>query len=381
MPGLFPRLDVQTAVIQVGKLCHHFARLPVAGRSLRHTLAGLLILVVLPQGAPAQTAPAARKILVLQSLDRGSMVFDKFTADFRAALQEHAREPITLVEFVVAPAGFTGAPGKPMLDFLQSIFADEQSPALIVTVGGPAADFVRKNRPQLFPKTPVLFSAVDKRYLGSAPLADNETSASVSIDYTKVLDDLQRLLPDTRNVFVVTGTGPLSTFWYAELQRNFERYQNRLKFIWSADLSYEQVLQRAATLPRHSAIYYISSGTFAAGGWQNEQRTLADFSVRANVPVFGVHGAWLGAGIVGGRLLNIDELGPNAAEAAVRILNGESAARINMPPVSMGTPTFDAAAVSNVVSDRRARIGEVENPGSATAERECRAVSGARLLA
>ena len=126
-----------------------------------------------------------------------------------------------------------------------------------------------KNRQQLFPKTPVLFSALDKRYLGSAPLADNETSASVSIDYTKVLDDLQRLLPDTRNVFVVTGTGPLSTFWYAELQRNFERYQNRLKFIWSADLSYEQVLQQAATLPRHSAIYYISSGTFAAGGWQN----------------------------------------------------------------------------------------------------------------
>jgi hypothetical protein len=209
------------------------------------------------------------------------MVFDKFTADFRTVLQERTREPITLVEFVVAPAGFTEAPGKPMLDFLQSIFAD-QAPALIVTVGGPAAAFVRSNRQHLFPKTPVLFSAVDQRYLGAAPLAEHETSAAVAIDYTKVLDDILQLLPDTRNVFVVTGTGPLSDFWYAELQRNFERYQNRLKFIWSGDLSYEQMLQRAATLPRHSAIYYVSSGTFATGGWQSEQRTLADFSARAN---------------------------------------------------------------------------------------------------
>ena len=64
MPGLFPHLDVQTAVIQVGKLCHHFARSPVTGRRLRHALAGILILVVLSQGAAAHAAPAVRKILV-----------------------------------------------------------------------------------------------------------------------------------------------------------------------------------------------------------------------------------------------------------------------------------------------------------------------------
>jgi len=334
-------LSVQPAVNRDSKVCHHSARVPVAERRFRHALAGILLLVLLPQGAAAETAPAVRKILLLQSLDRGSMVFDKFTADFRTVLQERTREPITLVEFVVAPAGFTEAPGKPMLDFLQSIFAD-QAPALIVTVGGPAAAFVRSNRQHLFPKTPVLFSAVDQRYLGAAPLAEHETSAAVAIDYTKVLDDILQLLPDTRNVFVVTGTGPLSNFWYAELQRNFERYQNRLKFIWSGDLSYEQMLQRAATLPRHSAIYYVSSGTFATGGWQSEQRTLADFSARANAPVFGAQGAWLGAGIVGGRLLDIEGLGASAADAAVRLLNGESAARIHIPALSMAPPMFDA---------------------------------------
>src|SRR5689334_19213894 len=159
-------------------------------RILRNGLAGVLIGLLLPQCAVAEGVPPVRKVLVLQSLDRGSMVFDKFTADFRAALQGRPRDPVTLVEFVVAPAGFTEAPEKPMIDFLQSIFADQQSPALIVTVGGPAANFVRRHRSQIFPETPVIFSAVEQRYLGGDGLAANETSATVAIDYTKILDDI-----------------------------------------------------------------------------------------------------------------------------------------------------------------------------------------------
>ena len=323
---------------------------------LRGVLVVLLVLCFAAFTEGAQAAPTVRQILILQSLDRGSLVFDGFTANFRAALQERAGDPVTVVEFVVTPAGFTEPPEKPVLDFLQSVFADRPQPDLIVTVGGPAAAFVREHRRDLFPHVPVLFAATEVRFLKDAALAENETAVTVSIDYTRLVEDILQLLPRTRHVFMVTGTGPLSTFWRAELERNFEPYRDRLTFIWSDDLSYAQVLQRAATLPPDSAIFYISSGTFATGGWQNEQRTLADFAARANAPVFGAQGVWLGAGIVGGRLLYIEDLGATAADVAARILKGESPAVIRIPPRLQGIAAFDGRQL------RRWNISEARLP-------------------
>src|SRR5262245_9494611 len=215
-------------------------------------LAGLLILLAAALG---HASPPVRRVLLLQSMDRGSLIFDRITTDFRMALQGAAGGPVTVNEVVVTPAGFTEAPDQPIIEFLQSVFANRPRPDLIVTIGGSATTFAREHRQQLFPETPALFAATEVRFLRDRPLAENETSVTVSIDYTRLVDDILQVLPGTRNVFMVIGSGPLSRFWHAELERNFEQYRNRLTFIWSDDLSYEQLLQRSATLPPHSAIF------------------------------------------------------------------------------------------------------------------------------
>jgi hypothetical protein len=289
-------------------------------------------------------------------MERGSFVFDSFTANFRAAIQNRAGIRVTLLDFVVAPAGLTEAPDKPVVEFLQALYTGRQPPELIVTVGGPAAAFTRKHRHDLFPQTPVLFAAIEVRFLRDAPLRENETSVAVSIDYTGLIDDILQILPETRNVFMVAGSGPLGTFWDAELRRNFERYRRRLTFIWSNDLSYEQMLQRAASLPPHSVIFYITAGTFATGSWQGDERTLAELSTRTNTPVFGAQKVWLGAGIVGGHLLDIEDLGATTADVVVRILKGELPGSIRIPPRSVGAATFDARQL------RRWNISEARLP-------------------
>src|SRR5262245_47157895 len=100
--------------MRIGKFPHASGQL---GRALLSVLPVCLFYFV---GTPADAAPAVRHVLLLQSLDRGSLVFDRITTDFRAALQEHSAEPVTVTEFVVAPAGFTEAPERSIIDFLQS---------------------------------------------------------------------------------------------------------------------------------------------------------------------------------------------------------------------------------------------------------------------
>lgn len=279
---------------------------------------------------------------MLQSTDRGVLVFDRFTLDFRAELGRRSPEPVTVTEFVVAPPGFTEAPAQSIVAFLRSAFADQMKPDLLVTVGGAASTFARSHRQELFPETPILYASTDTRFLAAAPLGAGEAAVTTTNDFVMLLDDILRVLPATEHIFVVTGSGPTGVTWRRELASDFQRYAQRLDFIWSDTLTYRQTLDRAANLPANSAVMLISSGTFAEGMWFDSERTIRELSTTANAPLFGAHGVWLGLGEVGGRLLFNDHVGALAADSAVRILAGESPSAIRVPAVEQGPAAFDA---------------------------------------
>ena len=155
---------------------------------------------------------------MLQSVDRGNLSVDQFTGNFRVELDQRAEQPVNVVQVVVGPTGFVGASEQAVVDYIRSTFVDRPKPDLIVTIAGPAAVFARKYRQQLFPDTPLLFASVDQRYLGDAPLGENETAVAVVNDFPRVIDDILQLLPQTRQVFMVTGSGQIGQFWHRELE-------------------------------------------------------------------------------------------------------------------------------------------------------------------
>ena len=210
-----------------------------------------------------------------------------------------------------------------------------------MTVAGPAAVFARKHRRELFPGTPLLFTAVDERYLRDAPLGDNESAVSVINDFPQLIDGALQVLPETRQVFMVIGSGAIGQFWRRELERDLKRFSDHVTFIWSSELSLQDILRRVASLPSHSAIVYFTFGTDAQGGAYADTQILDDLHARANAPMFGGHSSFFGHGIVGGSMMSIDELARNTADVASRILNGESPASVRVPPQLPSQPRFD----------------------------------------
>ena len=195
---------------------------------------------------------------------------------------------MNVVQVVVGPTGFVGAPEQAVVDYIRSTFADRPKPDLIVTVAGPAAVFARKHRQELFPDTPLLFASVDQRFLRDAPLGENETAVAVANDFPGLVDDILQLLPQTKQVFMVMGSGQLGQFWRRELEEQFKRFHERLTFVWSNDLSLPEILRRCASLPRDSAILYLAFGTDAQGGAYADERVLADLHATANAPMFAI---------------------------------------------------------------------------------------------
>jgi signal transduction histidine kinase len=283
----------------------------------------------------------ARQILVLQSLNRGNLVLDHFTGGLRIEMDERAGEPLNVVQIVVGTTGSVGAPEQAVVDFIRSTYAGRPPPELILTIAGPAAVFARKHRAQLFPDTPILFSAVDYRYLQGTPQGENEAAISAINDFPGLIDDVLQLLPETRQVFVVLGSGSLGQFWHERLERDFKRFQDRVSFAWSSDLSLAEMLSRCANLPKNSAIFYLTFGTDASGTAYADERVVAELRVHANAPLFAVQSPYMGSGIVGGRLVDMDELARNTADAAIRILNGTPSSGIGFVTRRAGRAVFD----------------------------------------
>ena len=111
--------------------------------------------------------------------------------------------------------------------------------------------------------------------------------------------------------------------------------------MWFDDLSLPEILRRCASLPDNSAIFYVTFGTDAAGAAYADERVFADLHAAANAPLFAAQSVYLGAGIVGGSLLSIDDLSRDTADVAVRLLNGAAPRSVRVPPQLPGQPVFD----------------------------------------
>src|SRR5687768_16967958 len=88
----------------------------------RFQLAALVgLLVVVAASSEAQTP--VRQVLVLQSFSRGNLVVDHFTANFRVEMDQRAGKLVNVVQVVVGPTGFVGAPEEAIVDFIRSTYA------------------------------------------------------------------------------------------------------------------------------------------------------------------------------------------------------------------------------------------------------------------
>jgi signal transduction histidine kinase len=298
-----------------------------------------VLLLLIAAGSKAE--PVARQVLVLQSIDRGNLVLDYFTTNFRVDLDQQIERPVNFVQVTVGPSGLVAAPEDAIVDFIRSAYGELRKPDLIVVLGGPASVFARRHRAQLFPEVPLLFTLVDQRYLGGAPLGENEGAVVVLNDFPRTIDEIRQLLPRTKQVLMVTGSGPLGRFWRRELESQFRRFQQGPTFAWSDDLSLRDLLRRCASLPPDSAIFFLTFGTDLSGTSYADERVLGDLHAAANAPLFGVQSVYIGHGVVGGSMMSIDGVVRDSVEAAVRLLNGTSPKSITVTPRRPGTPTFD----------------------------------------
>ncbi|TMJ63203.1 MAG: ATPase [Alphaproteobacteria bacterium] len=284
--------------------------------------------------------PTAKRILMLHSFGPRFKPWSDYEQAIRSEISRRWQKRVEFLDQSLVNAGDGENPEPAFVDYLRALYA-RRPIDLIVAIGAPAADFIQRHRQQLFPTTPMVFTAVEQRRVQSEKLTENDTVVAVAHDFPAAFDNILRVLPLTQTIAVVNGASPNEKFWLKEMRRELAPLTRRIELRWYDELSFEDILLEAARLPPHSAIFWHLMNVDAAGVSHEANDALNKLSSSANAPVFSYDGSFFGEAIVGGPMHSVQQLSQSTADVAVRILNGEKPGDIKTPPSPFAAPIFD----------------------------------------
>jgi len=298
-----------------------------------------LIVIFLAAVGPAAAQP--KRVLLLHSFGPQFVPWTFFAARFREELFKRSPEKIDLYEASLEGSRFQQAEEQaPIVDYLRMLFG-ERKLDVIVTLGAPAAFFVQKYRAEFFPSTPLVIGSPERRAIDYAKLTPNDAPVAVALDFEKWVGSILEVLPDTTHIAWAVGASPLERFWTEEFRRASQPFSDRVSFEYFNELRFDEMLKRVSELSPRSAIFYVDLRVDAAGVPLDRDLVLPRLRQATKAPIFSYIDSYLGSGIVGGPMLSSETVGRLMAEATIRILNGEKAGDLKIPPVFPGTAQYD----------------------------------------
>jgi signal transduction histidine kinase len=301
----------------------------------------LIICLLGALGCGVASAAEPRRVLLLHSFGQDFRPWSEYAKTIRAELERQSPWPLDFVEYSLTTARFSDEDLEtPFVAYLRSAFAKHPID-LIVSIGAPAANFVQRNRPQLFSNTPMLLTAVEQRRVRFASLTEDDAVVAVSHDLPAVIANILQVLPATKTIAVVNGNSPLEKFWFEKMKNEFKPFEGRVDFIWYNTLSFDGILKSASSLPPHSAIFWELLIVDAAGAVYQGDLALTKVHNVANAPIFSFDDSFFGRELVGGPMFSVLEVSRQTAAVAVRILGGEKPRDIKTPAIGFAAPKFD----------------------------------------
>ena len=191
---------------------------------------------------------------------------------------------------------------------------------LIITIGPESHEFVRSAHEEFFPAVPVIF-CLDQKPPDPGGGA-NFTGVWIDMDPVSTVNVARQLLPETKRVFVVAGTGYFDQHILKAVQEKLKGYSG-VEFTYLTDLDLPSLLKQLSTLPKNGVILFLTVTRDRSLNHLFARDSVRLVSTTANVPVFGMIDAMVAQGLVGGMTSVFKGQGTTAAEIAARVLGGQ----------------------------------------------------------
>ena len=280
--------------------------------------------------------------MFLQSFGGNFYTWSTWSREIRKELIRQSPWPLDIQEqSLVTARNDDGAAEAKFVEFLGALYA-QRPPDLIVAIGGPAARFVQRYRADLFPKTPMLLAAVEVRRIEPSMLSEQDAVVAVRFDQIALVENILRLLPETKTIAFIIGSSPFERYLAGEQQRILgPLLKNRVDLIFYNERTFEEILKEVASSPPHSAIFYQQPLIDGAGAVYGDKEPLKRFYEVANAPIFTFDLSFFEGEVVGGPMFSPAEGARPTAAVGVRMLGGEKGSDIKVPPIEFSAPKYD----------------------------------------
>ena len=286
-------------------------------------------------------AAAPKTVVILHSYGQNFKPWSEYSKALRQELERRSSWPLVVNDFSVTTArGDEENAERHFAEYLSALFV-HRSPDLVVAFGAPGGAFVQRHRKDLFAATPMILTAIEQRRVQQSALTENDTVVAVRQQVPVIFGNILQLLPETKTIAVVIGNSPNERFWIGELQRELEPLKGRVTFLYWNDLSFDEVLKRAASLPPNSAIYWNQPQVDVLGAVHEGERALKDLYTVANAPIFSYDDSFFNGEIVGGPMTSVSDGVRTTTDVALRILGGEKPADIKLTVLEYGPAKYD----------------------------------------
>jgi len=200
--------------------------------------------------------------------------------------------------------------------------------------------FILRTRDELWPGTPVVVCGMDEGSVRDLKLPPGFAILTIRFDMEGTLRAARTLLPDTRHVALVGGASAVEQV-YHDLIRQAVSKAGGLDVIDLTRLPIADVLARVSSLPEHTVIVLSSYQVDGAGRRFYGTDIVPHVSNAANRPAFAQVTLALGQGVVGGSVIDFENIGRDAGRMAAKMLRGEAAPSAPVPSFATSTPRFD----------------------------------------
>ena len=288
------------------------------------------------------TAAQTKRIVVLHSFDRNFEPGATWGREIRNELSRQSPWPLEIQEQSLAtPQESDRAVEAKFAEYLGALYA-RRPPDLIVAIGAPAARFVQRHRADLYPTTPMLLAAVEVRRVEQTMLSEQDAVVGVRFDQVALVENILRLLQNTKAIAIIIGNSPNERFWVEEQQRILgPLLKSRVKLIFYNEQPFEAILKAVASLPTHSAILFQQLWLDGAGAVYGDKEPLKRIDEVGTAPIFSFDETFFTGAVVGGPMFSPAEGARPTAAVAVRMLGGENAGGIKIPPITFSAPKYD----------------------------------------
>lgn len=276
------------------------------------------LLVLFCRSASAAVWEEPKNVLVIYSYKSGQPFHDLVGRSIREIFEGQTRHTIEVFNEYLDISRFPDEHNRQELVRFMRRKYSELRPDLIITVNSPALNFMRKYGATLFPAIPTIFCTPEGR-----DLPPGMTGTTARFAYGETMNLALNLHPGTREVVVIGGTSETDLHQLALAREQLRGFGGRVNITYLAGLTINELLGKVAALPEHTLILYVNLFRDGSGKPFIPRDVLKLIADAASVPIYSGTDAFLGFGMVGGRVLSYERQGRLVAEMALRVLEGE----------------------------------------------------------